>query len=62
MDESKPPEFSLSALVAEIRSNASTDMEFAQRVALVCAKLADQAAVDWGQGASVAIRRVFRLD
>ena len=62
MDENTQPEISLSALVAEIRSNASTDTEFAQRVALVCAKLADQAAVDWGQGASVVIRRVFKLD
>ena len=62
MNENLPPEISLTALVAEIRSNASTDIEFAQRVALVCAKLADQAAVDWGQGASVVIRRVFRLE
>ena len=57
--EAQPPGISLSALVAEIRSNASTDIEFAQRVALVCAEFADRAAVDWRQGAGVMIRRMF---
>lgn len=55
-------EVSLLALVAEIRSNATTDIEFAQRVALVCAGLADRAAVDWGNSAGIVIRRTFKLD
>lgn len=36
----------LERLVTELRRNSKDDVEFAQRVALVCAKRADRAAVD----------------
>ena len=49
------------ALIAELRSDASSDTDFAQRVALVCADLSDRAAVDFGRSPGALIRDLFRL-
>ena len=53
MDKANP---SLEGLVAQLRENAPTDLEFAQRVALVCCKL-----ISDKQDPIAAIRTVFRI-
>lgn len=47
----------LEDLVEQLRKNASTDLEFAQRVALVCCKL-----VEDKSDPLIAIRATFRID
>ncbi len=50
------------ALVAELRSEASSDADFAKRVALVCADLADRASCEFGRAPGALIRDLFRLE
>ncbi len=49
------------ALVAELRNDAASDADFAKRVALVCADLADRASAEFGRPPGALIRDLFRL-
>ena len=55
-------EVTLDTLVIELKANAETEREFARRVALVCAELADRSLVYSEETPSTAIRRVFQLN
>ncbi len=56
------PELTLETLIIELKANSENEREFAQRVAMVCAELADRSLVaSTDETPSTAIRRVFRL-
>ena len=56
------PEVTLDTLIAELRANTDTEREFARRVALVCAELADRSLCSSEETPSTAIRRIFQLN
>ena len=58
----REPEVMLDTLVVEPKANTETEREFAQRVALVCAELADESLGSTDESPSTVIRQVFKLN
>lgn len=52
----------LDTLIIELRGGAESERDFAKRIALVCAELADRSLAEMDQSPSTAIRKLFELE